>query len=249
MKGQYNQANALFSPNNTKFVVGFYSSIILAFVTIVAFGLALTAVPISGANAPGGGIPYPYLDTLKQYPKDYFWMFAAVLTILVYLIYIVSLNSTADQGRKIFGQISITFAIIASVVLLTDYYIQIAVIPVSLMNNETEGLALVTQYNPHGIFIALEELGYMMMSCSFLFISLIFYQKNRLESFIKWIFIISFVLTILSLLMISIQYGVERKDRFEVAALSISWLALIVNGILVSIYFKKKMKNLIQDKQ
>jgi len=42
----------------------------------------------------------------------------------------------------------------------------------SLMNSETEGLAALIQYNPHGVFLALEELGYMIMSLPFLFMAL-----------------------------------------------------------------------------
>jgi hypothetical protein len=133
------------------------------------------------------------------------------------------------------------FTIISAVILLTDYFIQIAVVPVSLMNNETAGMTLITQYNPHGLFIALEELGYLIMSFSFFFIALIFNKTGRLESSIKWIFISAFVLTIVSLIMISIQYGLDRKDRFEIVSLSIAWLVLIVNGILLSIYFKKEI--------
>jgi hypothetical protein len=222
--------------------VGFYSAVILTVITFVTFGLALTAVPISGANAPGGGLSYPYLDTLKQFPKDYLWMFSAIILIIVYVVYMVSIHSTAKDDKKVFSQISIIFTIISAVVLLADYFIQIAVVPVSLTKNEIEGITLITQYNPHGIFIALEELGYIMMGVSFLFIGFIFQEKSRLELFIKWIFITAFILIILSLIIISIQYGIDRKDRFEVVSLSVSWLVLIVNGILSSVFFKKQLK-------
>jgi hypothetical protein len=228
--------------SNISNVVGFYSSIILTLITIITFGLALTAIPISGANAPNGGIPYPYLDTLRQFPKDYLWMFPAILLLLTYVVFMLSINSIAKDGSILFSQISVTFAIIGAAILLIDYFIQIAVIPVSLANNETEGIALITQYNSHGIFIALEELGYLMMSLSFLFIAPIFRGKDHLEFFIKWIFIIAFLLTFLSLIMISIQYGIDRKDRFEVIAISISWLVLIINGILLGVFFKKRLK-------
>lgn len=121
-----------------------------------------------------------------------------------------------------------------------NYFIQIAIVPISLTKNETEGISLITQYNLHGLFIALEELGYLMMSTSFLFIAPIFNRKTRLEFFIRWIFVVSFVAIILSLVMISMQYGIDRKDR-EVISLSISWLVLIINGILISIFFKKRL--------
>lgn len=242
MKEQIEITNSSCPQIKTVNFVGFYSAIVLTIVTIIAFGLGLIAVPISGANAPGGGLPYPYLDTLKQFPKDYLWMYGAIILIFTFIVLMTAIHSKADHERKIFSQISLIFTIIAAAILLTDYFSQITVVPVSLINNETAGLSLITQYNPHGLFIALEELGYILMSFSFLFIAPLFNKKGRLESFIKWIFIIAFVLTMISLIMISVQYGIDRKDRFEVAALSITWLVLIINGILLSVFFKKQLK-------
>jgi hypothetical protein len=127
-------------------------------------------------------------------------------------------------------------------VLLCDYFIQFSVIPVSLINGETEGITLLTQHDPHGVFIALEELGYLMMSLSFLFIGLVFTNNNRLEAAVRWIFIIGFFLAIVSLAMISIIYGLERQDRFEAVIISIDWLVLIINGVLLSIVFRRQLK-------
>ena len=98
------------------------------------------------------------------------------------------------------------------------------------------------QYNPHGVFLALEELGYLVMSLSFLFMAPVFANRNRLESAVRWIFVIAFILAIVSLAVISINYGLERQDRFEVAVLSIDWLVLIINGGLLSIVFRHQMK-------
>jgi hypothetical protein len=232
MEGQANAANR----------AGFYSAIGLAVITFITFGLAMTAIPISGANAPGGGLPYPYLDTLKQFPKDYFWMFAALVLIIAYMIYMVSLHSSTGAERKLPSRIGTVFAIISAVVLLANYFIQIAVVPVSLINDQTAGISLVTQYNPHGIFIAMEELGYIMMSISFLFIAFAFGKNGRLEAVIKWIFLLAFILTVISLAIISIQYGIDRQDRFEVIVISICWLTLIINGILSSVLFGKRLK-------
>lgn len=88
-------------------------------------------------------------------------MITAMMLIVTYVVFMTSLHYIANKERKIFGQISIIFTIISAAILLTDYYIQIAVVPVCLTNNEIEGITLITQYNPHGIFIALEELGYI----------------------------------------------------------------------------------------
>ena len=41
---------------------------------------------------------------------------------------------------------------------------------------------------------------------------------------------------------ISAYYGLERMDRFEIAAISIDWLVLVVNGILLSLLFRRRLK-------
>jgi hypothetical protein len=185
-------------------------------------------------------VAYPYLDTASQYPKDFLWMYPAMPLVLVYVALMVSIHYYADRQKRIFSQIGLSFAMIAAGVLLVDYYLQVSVVPVSLMNGETEGLAMLIQYNPHGIFLVLEELGYLMMSLSFLFVAIALSNRSRLESAIRWIFAIGFVLVIISLPIISISHGLERLDRFEVVAISIDWLILIVNGILLSILFGRQ---------
>jgi len=49
-----------------------------------------------------------------------------------------------------------------------------------------------------------------------------------------------FFLAIAALIAISLIYGLERLDRFEVAVISIYWLVLMVNGVLLSILFKRQ---------
>jgi len=224
--------------------IGYYSSIFLTIITIITFGLAMTAIPNSGAFCPGDCLEYPYLDTLTEFPQDYLWMFPAIILMITFIIFVISVHSFASEKNKLFSRISLTFAIISTTVLLVCYFIQFSVIPTSLLNGETEGIALLTQYNPHGIFVALEELGYIMMSFAFLFLAPVFANKNRIETVIRWIFIIAFILTIISFVLISIKYGIVRQDRFEVIVISIDWFVLIINGILTSIVFKKALKNM-----
>jgi len=218
--------------------VGFYSALLTAVITLVTFGLAITAVPKSGANCVAGCFQYPYLDTVAQFPKDYLWMPPATGLVLAYVALMASIHSLAAGPKKVFSQIGLSFALVAAVILASDYFIQFSVIPVSLMNGETEGITLLTQYNPHGLFIVLEELGYIVMSLSFLFVAPVFAGQTRLEAAVRWVFTAAFVLTIVALAAFSTVYGLDRQDRFEVVALSVNWLALIINGILLSIVFR-----------
>jgi hypothetical protein len=112
----------------------------------------------------------------------------AMILVLSYLVLMVSIHAYASQDWKIFSQIGLSFAVIAALILLVDYFVQFSVVPISLMSGETEGIALLTQYNPHGIFIALEELGYILMSLSFLFVAPVFADKTRLGSSVRGCF-------------------------------------------------------------
>lgn len=231
------------NPERPALWVGFYSSVLLAVITLITFGFAIVAVPISGANCLEGCIDYPYLDTLSQFPKDYRWMVPAILLMLVYGIVMASIHQTAVQEKKIFSLIGLSFALMSTLILVSDYFIQFSVIPISLMHGETEGVTLLTQYNAHGIFIVLEELGYLLMSLSFLFFALVFLTKNRLEGAIRWIFLAGFGLTLVALTVVTINHGLNRQDRFEVVVISIDWLVLVINGSLLSILFRKALKD------
>ncbi len=231
------------SPEATINLVGFYSAISMAVITVITFGFAMIAIPISGANCPAGCIEYPYLDTLARFPRDYLWIFLAIILLLVYVILMVSIHAYAAEQKRIFSQIGLAFALVAAVILLIDYFAQFSIVPVSLIHGETEGIALLTQYNSHGIFIALEELGYLVMSLSFLFMAPVFAGKNRLEVAARRIFMAAFVLVIVSFVVVSINYGLDRMDRFEILALSIDWLVLIINGVLLSMVFRRRLKN------
>lgn len=130
--------------------VGFYAAIFTVIMTVVTFGFAITAIPISGANCGDLCIEYPYLNTLSQFPKDYLWMPLAIILTLSYLVLMVAIHVYASSQRKIFSQIGLSFALLATMVLVGDYFVQFSVVPISLMSGETEGITLLTQYTRTG---------------------------------------------------------------------------------------------------
>lgn len=232
-------------PTRTACRFGYVAAILTTVITLVTFGFALAAIPISGANCPGDCIGYPYLDTAAQYPRDFLWMPLAMAMLLAYVALMASLHVYAAEPTKIFSLVGLSFSLIAAGVLLADYYIQFSVIPMSLMNDETEGVALLIQYNPHGVFLMLEELGYLLMSLSFLFMAPVFGNAGRLAAAVRWVFAVSGAASFASLIVISFLYGLARLDRFEVVVISINWLTLIVNGVLLSILFRRCLKKVV----
>jgi hypothetical protein len=51
----------------------------------------------------------------------------------------------------------------------------------SLEKGQLDGWAMLTMYNPSGVFIALEELGYLLMSLAFVCLAAVYVQPSRLE--------------------------------------------------------------------
>ena len=204
----------------------------------------MTAIPPAGPYCPGDCMSYPYSDLLSYYPRDYYWMYLAIFQLFAYLIFIVSNHFITGVEKRLFSFLSVAFALISTIVLLIAYFVQFSVVPMSMMKGETEGIALLTQYNGHGIFIAMEDLGYITMSISFLFLSFIFSFKNRLERTIRLILVLAFILTVLAFVYYTINYGIDRSYRFEVATISINWLTTITIGILVSIFIKNRLKTI-----
>jgi len=222
--------------------LGFYSAILATVMTVVTFTIAFLTPPLSGPGCTGSCFTYPYTDIASRFPRDYWWMYPAILLTFVYFVLIVCIHYHAPQEKKIFSHIGLSFALVSAAVLIIDYFVQVSVIPPSLANGETDGIALITQFNPHGIFIALEEIGYLFMSAAFLFLAPVFSGPNRIDRAIRWIFILSFILTIISLVISSIYYGINREYLFEIVAISINWTALIISGILLSVVFKRVMR-------
>ena len=222
--------------------LGFYASILAAVLTVITFAIAILTPPISGPSCVEDCIEYPYRDILSRFPRDYVWMYPAMVLTAVFLVLMVCIHHYASEGKKIFSQIGVSFALMAAAILIVDYFIQTSVIQASLKNGETEGIALLTQYNSHGIFIALEELGYLLMSVTFLFMAPIFSGNNRVEKALRRLFILSFVLAVVALILFSIAYGVNREYRFEIAIISIDWLALLIAAILLSVVFWRAMR-------
>jgi hypothetical protein len=220
---------------------GFYTAVLMVVITLITFGLAMIAIPVSGANCPANCVEYPYLDTASQYPRDFLWMPPAMILVLTYVALMSIIHTHAPTAKKVFSQIGLLFAVITGVILVADYYVQFAVVPISLISGETRGLPLLIQYNPHGIFLALEEAGYLLMSLSFLMMAPVFTGESRRTAAIRWIFLLSFVINVIALVGIALAFGLERQDRLEVIILSVNWLVLIVNGGLLAAFFRQRI--------
>ncbi len=225
---------------------GIYSAFLLSFLTIVTVGFAMIAIPPSGPYCPGNCMEYPFTELLLYYPRDYYWMYLAIFQVFAFVVFIVTNHYNTHSSRRLFTLLSISFTLISSTVLLIAYFTQFSVVPISVMKGETEGIALLTQYNGHGLFIALEELGYITMSIALFFLAFAFSTSTRAERIIRAILISQLLLTIIAFVFYSIKFGIERSYRFEVATITINWLVIIVVGILAGLFYYRNLRHIKQ---
>ena len=220
--------------------VGFYSATCTAYITALTFIIAILTPPLAGPWCKSGCIEYPYDNIISRFPRDYYWMYPAMILCIAFVVLIVSIHQHASLDKKVYSLSALVFATISSAILFVDYFLQLSVIQPSLLKRETDGIALLTQYNPHGIFIALEEVGYLMMSLSFFFIVPVFSKATNLEKTLRITLFVSFLLTIVALVLISLQYGIQREYRFEIAVITINYITLFVSAIMLSRLFKRR---------
>ncbi|MDX9800293.1 MAG: hypothetical protein RBT69_03025 [Spirochaetia bacterium] len=248
-KNQVASTKTLASVKKSACRLGFWVAILIANTTASAFIIAITTAPArSGPNCQPfvemgiveSCIDYPYTDVADFVPIEYIWMYPTFLMALLFVVLVTCIHYYSAEDKKIFSHLGLSFALLSSTTHIINYFIQIAVMQPSLLKSELEGLSLFSQYNPHGIFIALEDVGYLMMGVAFLFIAFTFSRRNRLEHVIRNIFFISSVMVIGSLFLFALIYRSELEYRYEVFAIVIDWITLIVSGILLSVFFKRE---------
>lgn len=222
--------------------LGFSFSLITAILTVLTFGMAITTPPLSGPFCPGGCFQYPYNDIVSRFPRDYFWMYPAILLSFTYLSTMTALYFFTPFGKKIFGLLGLLFAFFSAMVLSVNYFVQVSVVQPSLLAGETEGIALLTQFNPHGIFIVAEEIGFFVMGLSFFCFIPVFSRQTRLEKSLGRFFFAGFLAILIAFTAVSLKFGICREYRFEVAVITISWLQLIVSAFLLAVFFRRKLK-------
>jgi len=219
---------------------GYYISLFTAVITIITFGIAICTPPLSGPFCKEGCFEYPYHEIISRFPRDYFWMFPAIILSFSYMVMMIAVHKVVLPERSVFSLSGVAFAVISTLILSADYFVQVSFIQPSLMAGETEGIAMLSQFNPHGLFIILEELGFITMNISFIFLAPALTESARLEKSLRLTVITGFFLMLLSFATIVFINGINREYRFEVIIISITWIELIIVSILLSRYFRRR---------
>ena len=238
------QGKHLTSPAQTNASrLGRWIAPLLAVTTASAFALGITTPPRSGPFCVGQCIVYPYTDVVQFVPRDYLWMLPGTLLVPLFVVLAGCIHASIGVRRRHLSLLGVCFASIAAGIITLDYFTQFEVVAPSLLRGQPDGLALFTQYNPHGFFIALEDLGYLMLSAAFFFVGAAFGSANRLERAIRWTFITSALLAIASFIGMSWHFGFNLEYRFEIAIITITWTTLVASGVLLTFFFLRPTRS------
>ncbi|HXS78111.1 MAG TPA: hypothetical protein VN753_18175 [Terracidiphilus sp.] len=227
------------SSRETAATFGFWVCLLTPVLTIITFTIAILTPPRSGPFCRGFCVLYPYSDTAPFFPRDFWWIFPALSIPLLFLFLCACTHSWVRPSKTLFTRIAMLLAAIAASSITLDYFLQIEVLQPSLLRSEIDGMALISQYNPHGLFIAMENLGYLMMSISMFFLGLALSHNSRLENFLRWQLIVSGKVGFATFVAMSLYFGTGLETRFELAIITIDWFSLVVASIVLSILFRR----------
>ena len=212
----------------------FWVSVLVATSAALALALAVTTPARSGPFCRTACIGYPYTDAAAFVPRDYLWMYPATVMALLFVALVACVGYFASARARLYGQVGLAFAVISATALVLDYAVQLAVMQPSLLAGETGDVSLFSQYNPHGAFIALEDAGYAAMGVAFFFAASALDKGTRALRAVRIVWGLGAVLAVGSLVLLGVFFGHDLEYRYEVAAIVIDWVALIVCGVLLS---------------
>ena len=212
---------------------GFWIAIVTVAVTVVTFALALTALP--------NDVPYPFTSPIiaEQWPMDYLWMYPAMVLMLLFVALRrrgppvrasgpedVQPGRTRRRDRRCHDPAR----------RLLHPGDRDAAEPREGTTRRVGDADPVqperSLHRPRGDRLPADEPGPPLSGP-------VFFQKNRLERSIRWLFTVSFALVVLSLVVVSALLGIDRGDTFEIIVISIVWLTLIAGGVLTAMVFRR----------
>ncbi len=200
-----------------------------------ALYLAMTlAPPRSGPNClTADCVTYPYTDIAAYMPTDYWWMYPAALLPLTLVVALVSLRDTIPPHRRTALWLAVLSAAAASIVLDLAYAIQLMVVQPSLARGESEALTLWSQYNPHGLFIALENLGYLLACLALLAVAWLFPGGGARSRALRWWSGTWGTIGVIGLPTLALTLRFDMEYQYEVLSLVATWIGLLVLGPLL----------------
>ena len=219
--------------------IGCPAAIVLAILAAAGFLLGVATPPRSGPFCTIGCVAFPFADADIFFPRDYFWMIPGVLLTPLFLMVAGCLHFCVPPRCKPLTLLALCFAAASMAVITLDYSVQVLAVQPSLAHHEADGVAFLTQYNPHGAFLALEDLGYLLLAAAMLFAGAAVPRSIRPGHSLRWLLLLAGGLSFAAFVGMAAAFGSEMALSFEIAIILIQWPALVAIGILQALFFNR----------
>jgi hypothetical protein len=168
--------------------LGFWSAV-LATLSSIGYGIAVIVVMISSLTAAAHTAPgwqgieafVASFQSIQMLP-----LIPSLVLAPAFMVLMVSIHYYAAQEKRIWSHLGIAFTLVYAVMASVNYIVQLTAVRFSILNNETDGLAMFVMGNSHSIFWAL-ALAYAFMNLAMLFAAPVF-EGGKLERRIRWLF-------------------------------------------------------------
>ena len=168
--------------------IGFWSAV-LATLFSIGYGISVIAMMISAlatvTETPSGWSGIESFVASFQ-PIQMLPLIPSLLLAPTFIVLMVSIHYYAAPDKRIWSHLGIEFALIYAVMASINYITQLTIVRLSILNNETDGLAMFVMGNSHSTFWALAS-AYAFMNLAMLFAAPVFYGGS-LERTIRWLF-------------------------------------------------------------
>ncbi len=186
-------------------LLGFWSAV-LATLFSIGYGLALIVLLVSSmaskTETPAGWQGIESFVTSFQ-PDQMLPLIPSLLLAPTFIVLMVSIHYYAAPDKKIWSHLGIAFALIYAVMACINYILQLTAVRLSIMNHETDGLAMFVMGNPHSLFWVLAS-AYAFMNLAMLFTAPVFHG-GKLERWVHWLFLANGASVIITILGVAVD--------------------------------------------
>ncbi len=192
-------------PNSVK-QLGFWSAV-LATLFSIGYGLALIVSMISlmgAATETQAGWQGIESFVASFQPIQMLSLIPSLFLAPTFIVLMVSLHYYAAPDKKIWSHLGIAFALVYAAMASINYLLQLTAVRLSILNEETDGLAMFVMGNPHSLFWVLAS-AYVFMNLAMLFTAPVF-DGGKLERSVRWLFYANGASVITSIIGIAVDY-------------------------------------------
>jgi hypothetical protein len=225
-------AGALTTARTDRFVA--WTAAITAVAAALALGIGVLTPPHGGVLCVSDCVPPPYTDVAGIIVAESMWIYPALVMVLGFVALTAAVSGITPPHRRSAALAAMAFAVLSAAILVTDYGVHLMAVMPSVARGEGSALALFSMYNPHGLFIALENAGYFLMGLAFLGIGGAIGAERRVGRAIRWTFFGAGGLLVGALPVFAVIFGGDLDVRYEVFAISVAYLGLILGGTMLA---------------